>query len=44
VGGVTLNDIELAKSIDEGVKIVYSPKWLKEHPEAAETAADKPKE
>ena len=33
-----MNDIELAKALDEGVKIAYSPKWLKEHPEASDTA------
>ena len=33
LGGLSINDIELAKEIDE-VKVEYSPKWLKSHPEA----------
>ena len=33
LGGLSINDIELAKQIDE-VKVEYSPKWLKSHPEA----------
>ncbi|GMH54497.1 hypothetical protein TrRE_jg7527 [Triparma retinervis] len=45
VGGVTENDLELARAIDEEVKVNYSPKWLKEHPEASYTSAvPKPKE
>jgi pterin-4a-carbinolamine dehydratase len=36
VGGVTENDLIMAGLIDE-VKVAYSPKWLKEHPEAAHT-------
>ena len=39
VGGVTGNDILLAKMIDKEVKVCYSPKWLKMHPEAQQTAA-----
>lgn len=38
VGGTTENDLLLAKMINEEVKIEYSPKWLREHPEAASTA------
>lgn len=34
LGGVTENDLLLAKMLDEEVNVVYSPKWLKEHPEA----------
>jgi 4a-hydroxytetrahydrobiopterin dehydratase len=37
LNGVTENDISLAKLIDERVKIDYSPKWLKENPEARYT-------
>ena len=33
LGGLSINDTELAKQIDE-VKVEYSPKWLKSHPEA----------
>lgn len=33
LGGLSINDIELAKEIDT-VKVEYSPKWLKSHPEA----------
>ena len=33
LGGLSTNDIELAKEID-AVQIQYSPKWLKSHPEA----------
>lgn len=36
LGGVTKNDIDLARVFDDEVGIVYSPKWLKEHPEADE--------
>lgn len=32
--GISENDIALAKMIDTEVDIEYSPKWLKEHPEA----------
>jgi 4a-hydroxytetrahydrobiopterin dehydratase len=34
LNGITQNDIELAKMISREIKIVCSPKWLKEHPEA----------
>ena len=37
VGGLTKNDLVLAQMIDDEVKVVYSPKWLKEHPEAQVT-------
>ena len=33
LGGLSINDIELAKEIDT-VDVQYSPKWLKSHPEA----------
>lgn len=35
VGGITQNDVELCQMLDKKVEVVYSPKWLKEHPEAA---------
>ena len=35
LGGVTQNDLSLAKMLDCETEVVYSPKWLKEHPEAA---------
>eukprot|EP00970_Alexandrium_tamarense_P015115 scaffold4733_cov170-Alexandrium_tamarense.AAC.29 len=35
LGGISANDIALAKMIDAEVDIIYSPKWLKSHPEAA---------
>lgn len=35
LGGITENDILMAEMISDEVKITYSPKWLKEHPEAA---------
>lgn len=38
LGGVTENDIALAKMLDEQVKIVYSPRWLKDNPDAKPTA------
>lgn len=38
VGGVTRNDILLAQMIEKEIQIEYSPKWLKEHPEAKDTA------
>ncbi len=38
VGGLTENDLIMAGLID-AVPAVYSPKWLKEHPEAESTAA-----
>lgn len=33
VGGVTMNDLMLARMIDREVKPEYSPKWLKDNPE-----------
>ena len=38
IGGVSSNDIELAKRVDKEIKICYSPKWLSNHPEAQSTA------
>lgn len=38
VGGLTMNDIDLAKMIDDEVKINYSPKYLKENSHAKHTA------
>jgi 4a-hydroxytetrahydrobiopterin dehydratase len=38
VGGITDNDFVLAQKLDE-IKVEYSPKWLKEHPEGKATAA-----
>lgn len=38
VGGLTINDIALAKMIDREVKINYSPKYLRENNIAKETA------
>jgi len=35
--GITENDLTLAELLDQ-VPVLYSPKWLKEHPEAAEHA------
>ena len=35
VGGVTINDLTLAKKIEEEVTFTYSPKWLRENPTAA---------
>jgi len=34
LGGVSQNDIALAKMFDDEVTVVYSPKWLREHLEA----------
>lgn len=34
LGGITENDLILAKQLDEEVNVEYSPKWLKAHPEA----------
>jgi len=34
LGGLTQNDIAVARMIDAEVDIVYSPKWLKSNPEA----------
>lgn len=39
--GVTENDILLASMLDSEAKVDYSPKWLKEHPEAASTVKSK---
>ena len=41
IGGVTESDLILAELLDE-VSVDYSPKWLKEHPEASLTAVKKP--
>jgi len=38
LGGVTENDLVLAQQLDSRVRVEYSPKWLKGHPEAASTA------
>ena len=34
LGGISLNDIAMAKMIDEEVSFNYSPKWLRENPAA----------
>ena len=34
LGGISLNDIAMAKMIDEEVTFNYSPKWLRENPAA----------
>ena len=34
VGGVTENDLTMAKNIEKEVTFTYSPKWLKENPMA----------
>ena len=34
LGGISANDIAMAKMIDHEVDVDYSPKWLKSHPEA----------
>jgi len=34
LGGVTTNDLQLAKMLDTEVTVQYSPKWLQSHPEA----------
>jgi len=39
--GVTENDLQLMRMMDEEIKVDYSPKWLKEHPEAKDTAVAK---
>ena len=36
--GITENDVALAEMFSKEVKISYSPKWLKEHPEALPTS------
>lgn len=38
LGGLTESDVTLAELFDQQVTIDYSPKWLKEHPEAERTA------
>jgi 4a-hydroxytetrahydrobiopterin dehydratase len=38
VGGITQNDIDMAQMFTTEVKIECSPKWLKEHPQAAITS------
>jgi len=40
LGGITTNDLKLAKVLDDEVEVSYSPKWLKEHPEAARMVED----
>jgi pterin-4a-carbinolamine dehydratase len=32
--GITENDLILAEMLDKEVDVVYSPKWLNDHPEA----------
>mmetsp|Transcript_12884 Transcript_12884/g.16467 ORF Transcript_12884/g.16467 Transcript_12884/m.16467 type:complete len:183 (-) Transcript_12884:82-630(-) len=34
LGGISLNDITMAKMIDDEVRFSYSPKWLRENPAA----------
>jgi pterin-4a-carbinolamine dehydratase len=41
VGGLTMNDVTLAKMIEDEVQIMYSPKWLRENPDAAASAIGK---
>lgn len=33
LSGITRNDVNMCAMLDREVSIVYSPKWLKEHPE-----------
>ena len=40
LGGVTESDLILAGLLDQ-VPVVYSPKWLKEHPEAEAATSNK---
>ena len=40
LGGITEADLTSAWLFDKEVKIVYSPKWLRGHPEAKSTASD----
>ena len=40
IGGITVNDLALANVLDNEVKINYSPKWLKAHPEARNTSTN----
>lgn len=35
LSGITKNDVEMCGMLDKEVNIVYSPKWLKQHPQAA---------
>jgi len=37
LSALTDNDFNLCKAIDEGVKVEYSTKWLKEHAECRGT-------
>jgi 4a-hydroxytetrahydrobiopterin dehydratase len=37
LNGITQNDVQLAQMLDKEVDVVYSPRWLKEHPEAAKS-------
>ena len=41
LGGITVNDIIMAKLFDLNIKIKYSNKWLKDHPKIAELVKDK---
>jgi 4a-hydroxytetrahydrobiopterin dehydratase len=34
VSGITQNDVDLCGMLDKEVVVSYSPKWLKQHPEA----------
>lgn len=34
LGGISSNDIAMARMIDAEVKFDYSPLWLKNHPDA----------
>ena len=36
---ITENDINLCRALDE-IKVAYSPKWLKDHPTAADSALE----
>ena len=38
VGGITENDLILAKMLDDEIKVVYGPKWLRENPDAKPTS------
>lgn len=40
LGGVSPNDVALARMIDAEVVFDYSPKWLKSHPEAKKRSND----
>lgn len=39
LSALTDNDFNLCQAIDAGVKVGYSPKWLREHPECMGTEA-----